>query len=402
MGFEILDFLKTLDFNKALDFSKISIGEVTIGLLASTIGVLGSLKTSEFYIESSYRILFFILGILFSFFLIVIQEYVDGNAAVVFPILLALLCCCITGFFLAFKKTTESLIEEYRNNHCGVGGPFFDDIKQVEGLIKNAKDIGDKGIVKEIEKCLYLSNVNFVSAAGYTRVNSIKSVNVMPLTFLTYIYYGNSGWFEFEKTRPKDFLRVVIIDDEINHLIEHIKQNTEEYRNHLSHIKKGDNSDGYKNPRLMETIGKAREYNNTVHIIKFLCDMKDLPWRIATKSQLRNDNKLRYFRNYSVFTPNPQYETKEVAYFTYLNRNHENLFTKSPWDQYCTYDEIYIAYLKKDFDDLWKPAMSKSIKEWIGSNEDYNSNLSLSIKLDSIREEWERESSSQQPQERSK
>ena len=148
-SFKTLYSLETSDYNKALDFSEISIGEIVSGSVFCILGVLGSLKTPEFYSKYFSRILFFLLGIFFTFSLIVIQKYIAGNASVVFPMLLALLSCCITGFVLVHKKTIESLIEEYRNNHCGVRGSFFDDIKQAEELIKDAKNIEAKGIEKE-------------------------------------------------------------------------------------------------------------------------------------------------------------------------------------------------------------------------------------------------------------
>jgi hypothetical protein len=43
---------------------------------------------------------------------------------------------------------------------------------------------------------------------------------------------------------------------------------------------------------------------------------------------------------------------KKKAYFTYLDKDHHNLFTKGSWTQYITSNEDYIGHLEQDFNRL--------------------------------------------------
>jgi hypothetical protein len=197
---------------------------------------------------------------------------------------------------------------------------FFSDIERVMRLLHS---VDPASRPEEIP--------NFREAASKTRQKSISSIYVLPLFQKTFEYFSrdveHKKWLDEETTLLKEkpalkhsFRRVVILDSELN------QKRTQE----------------------------------------FLKPYRDSNWRIIYKADLQQ-NESSLFRNFCIFNMPSEQGANQVAYFTYLDRDHIYSFTKGPWVQYRTENTDYIRHLEHDFDQLWKHKNRRDIQEWLKS-----------------------------------
>lgn len=273
---------------------------------------------AEYLIENSHAAILYVIIVAVMMYLTwqhLFSEPVDNIAnhhGILLNVLTALILFLIVELNFIKNKFTK---------HCRLyAGVFFDDVKKVLKL-------------KNENKCIELSNLEFNYLAPVAQENSVSSINVLPLTRLTFDYYllknNNTGKKEWFVNNPKlPFQRVVIIETIL-----------------LTNLFTPDNQD----------------------IIDFLVSKRNYPWKVTTQKQLEHHDSMRLFRNFSVLTMKDDAKwPKKLSYFTYLDSKHETIFTKSSWAQYETQDLEYIGYLEKDFNELWEnKKLCLDINDWL-------------------------------------
>ncbi|QTR50758.1 toll/interleukin-1 receptor domain-containing protein [Candidatus Thiothrix anitrata] len=190
---------------------------------------------------------------------------------------------------------------------------FFDDAAKTINLIRQDSSTSS------------IPHFNFFKLASAARKQKycIESIYVLPLTDLSidfFITNNKSDWFDEEKNLSHEVRRIVI-------------------------------QDNISVPRMKVFIKFLQKYQNN-------------NWRIIQRSELRNTHK-KYFREYCVFIYRDGAEISYEAFFTYLDEEHVNIFTKGSWTQYQTTNTDYIKTLTNNFEMLWELSikLGKSIKQ---------------------------------------
>lgn len=97
-----------------------------------------------------------------------------------------------------------------------------------------------------------------------------------------------------------------------------------------------------------------------VEVVEYLKKYIDRDWYVIHEEDAKDRNK-SLFREFCIL----QFiiPKRNLAYFTYLDKEHKRFFTKGPWDQYKTKDKEYIEFLEARYELLLNK--SKPIKEWV-------------------------------------
>lgn len=253
---------------------------------------------------------------------------INQHFGIVYSLFSVIMLGVISEFYVLNKKIDSE------NTSCKLNSNvFFKDIIRTVDLIND-------------RNCCFFPAKKFAFKAGLTRSNAQSSENVLPLTQLTYDYFKGSKWFELEAEHQEGrqiYERVVIIDTNLEELFDKVRE--KEFNNNTGPISEPDQID-------------AKE------ILDFLRTKENFAWYIKFQTELKKDNEIRLFRNFSVFKMKEKWHEGEyVAYFTYLDKDHLTLFTKGAWAQYKTTDPEYIAYLRADYKKL--KMSSKPIANWL-------------------------------------
>lgn len=224
-----------------------------------------------------------------------------------------------------YCKQNTLLCEELRDSL------LFNDTAETIKLVRSQDELA-KPIISS----------NFFEHAGNARkhVNCTGSMYVLPLTTFNIDFFVKSINDKYE------------INKDIGIKSDWFKEELE-----LGHAQEKDGLGRPVNVRRIVIIADDSVHNdNRDAIITFFKRYTSHNWRIMFRTELGMMQK--HFREFCVFNYkdcDKSGESKESyqAFFTYLDKDHNNIFTKGAWTQYYTENENYIKKLIDTFETLW-------------------------------------------------